>query len=88
MDTNKIDKPSKLMTAGQCLGYLNGLNDMAIVWQAMEKVNHYGKYYLDKIEASLFSLNLEVPTSFIPLTESVSFTKEYISGDVWKITTI
>ena len=44
-----------------------------------------GKYYSDKIEASLFSLNLEVPTSFIPLTESMSFTKEYISGDEYEL---
>ena len=44
-----------------------------------------GKYYSDKIEASLFSLNLEVPTSFIPLTESISFTKEYISGDKFQL---
>lgn len=41
LDTKKIDTSSKIMTAGHCLGYLNGLNDMAIVWQAMEKVNHY-----------------------------------------------
>jgi len=41
LDANKIDTSSKIMTAGHCLGYLNGLNDMAIVWQAMEKVNHY-----------------------------------------------
>ena len=44
-----------------------------------------GEYYSDKIEASLFSLNLEVPTSFIPLTESISFTKEYISGDKFQL---
>ena len=39
-----------------------------------------GQRYSDNIEASLFSLNIEVPINFIPLTESVSFTKEYISG--------
>ena len=44
-----------------------------------------GKYYSDKIEASLFSLNLEVPINFIPFTESVSFTKEYISGDEYQL---
>ena len=44
-----------------------------------------GKYYSDNIEASLFSLNLEIPTKFIPLTESISFTKEYISGDKYEL---
>ena len=40
-----------------------------------------GKHYLDNIQASLFSINIETPTSFIPLTESISITKEYISGN-------
>ena len=44
-----------------------------------------GKYYSDNIQASLFSINLETPTNFIPLTESISFTKEYISGDKYQL---
>ena len=40
-----------------------------------------GKYYSDNIQAYLLSLNLEIPISFVPLTNSVSFSQEYISGD-------
>ena len=40
-----------------------------------------GKYHSDDIQAYLLSLNLEVPINFIPLTKSVSFTQEYMSGD-------
>ena len=44
-----------------------------------------GKHYLDNIQASLFSINIETPTSFIPLTESISITKEYISGNKYQL---
>ena len=40
-----------------------------------------GKYYSDNIQAYLLSLNLEIPISFVPLTKSISFSQEYISGD-------
>ena len=40
-----------------------------------------GKYYSDNIQAYLLSLNLEIPISFVPLTNSISFSQEYISGD-------
>ena len=40
-----------------------------------------GKYYSDNIQAYLLSLNLEIPISFFPLTKSISFSQEYISGD-------
>ena len=44
-----------------------------------------GKYYSDNIEAYLLSLNLEFPISFIPLTKSISFSQEYISGDKYHL---
>ena len=40
-----------------------------------------GEYYSDKINASLSSINIKAPISFTPLIESLSFSKEYISGD-------
>ena len=40
-----------------------------------------GKYYSDNIQAYLLSLNLEIPISFVPLTKSISFSQEYISGN-------
>ena len=44
-----------------------------------------GKYYLNNIQASLLSINLEIPTKLIPITESISFTKEYISGNEYQL---
>jgi len=40
-----------------------------------------GRFYSDDIEASLYSINLEVPIGFTPYIESLSFSKEYLSGD-------
>ena len=40
-----------------------------------------GEYYSDKINASLSSINIKAPINFTPLIESLSFSKEYISGD-------
>ena len=40
-----------------------------------------GRFYSDDIEASLASINLEVPINFTPYIESLSFSKEYLSGD-------
>ena len=44
-----------------------------------------GKYYSDNIEAYLLSLNLEFPIGFIPFTKSISFSREYISGDKYHL---
>ena len=40
-----------------------------------------GKFYLDEIKASLASINIEIPLNFSPYIKSLSFSKEYISGD-------
>ena len=40
-----------------------------------------GKFYSDNIEASLASINIEIPTNFTTYIESFSFSKEYLSGD-------
>lgn len=50
-----------------------------------EFAHQTGKYYSDDIQASLFSINIETPASFIPFTESISITKEYISGDKYQL---
>jgi len=44
-----------------------------------------GKHYSDDIKAYLISLNLNIPTPFIPFINSFSFSQEYISGDKYQL---
>jgi hypothetical protein len=40
-----------------------------------------GNYYSDDIEATLSSININIPTRFTPYVNSISFSNEYLSGD-------